>query len=157
MNDSHSISVDSNATTEPINTSIIAPEQVALIDLARDTILLEIKDQLLKEFKDQNLDKPLLMKLIIRGMEIVETTDFKGSDQKDLVIDILIKLLETDGLNAPHKNQLVTFLKDDATNVIDVIVDASRGKININKLEPLVTRLVTCLFSCLKKKQQNKV
>ena len=111
MNDSHSISVDSNATTEPINTSIIAPEQFALIDLARDTILLEIKDQLLKEFKDQTLDKPLLMKLIIRGMEIVETTDFKGSDQKDLVIDILIKLLETDGLNAPHKNQLVTFLK----------------------------------------------
>ncbi len=161
MNDSHSISVDSNATTEhsnPIDSvNTIAPEQVALIDLARDTILLEIKDQLLQEFKDQTLDKPLLMKLLIRGMEIVETTDFKGSDQKDLVIDILIKLLETDGLNAPHKNQLVTFLKDDATNVIDVIVDASRGKININKLEPLVTRLVTCLFSCLKKKQQNKV
>ena len=143
MNDSHSISVDSNTTTEPNNPNIIAPEQVALIDLARDTILLEIKDQLLQEFKDQTLDKPLLMKLLIRGMEIVETTDFKGSDQKDLVIDILIKLLETDGLNAPHKNQLVTFLKDDATNVIDVIVDASRG--------------LTCLFSCLKKKQQNKV
>jgi hypothetical protein len=155
-------STDSAATTEPINPTTIAPEQVApeqvaLIDLARDTILLEIKDQLLQEFKDQTFDKSLLMKLIIRGMEIVETTDFKGSDQKNLVIDILIKLLETDGLDAPHKDELIVFLKDDATNVIDVIVDASRGNININKVEPIVIRLVTCLFSCLKKNQQNKV
>ena len=158
MAESHSVSVDSNATTEPTNSSTIdrtiAPEQISLIDLARDTLLQKIKDQLLQEFKDQTFDKPLLMKLIIRGMEIVETTDFKGSDQKDLVIDILIQLLETDGLNAPHKTELITFLKHDATNVIDVIVDASRGKININKVEPLVTRLVSCLFSCLKKNNQ---
>ena len=119
MNDSHSISVDSNATTEHSNpndsVNTIAPEQVALIDLARDTILLEIKDQLLQEFKDQTLDKPLLMKLLIRGMEIVETTDFKGSDQKDLVIDILIDNKTNDSyvfhLTLPLKNSIFSFYK----------------------------------------------
>ena len=157
MAESHFVSVDSNATTEPTNSSTIdrtiAPEQISLIDLARDTLLQKIKDQLLQEFKDQTFDKPLLMKLIIRGMEIVETTDFKGSDQKDLVIDILIQLLETDGLNAPHKTELITFLKHDATNIIDIIVDASKGNININKVESFVTRFCTLFFDCFKKKQ----
>ncbi len=123
------------------------------IHLERNTPFNKIKDQLLQEFKNQTLDKPLLMKLIIRCMEIVETTDFKGSEQTDLVINILIKILETDGLISPHKEELILFLTKDAGLVISIIVDASKGKININKLKPFMNIIINCLFSCLKKKQ----
>lgn len=127
------------------------------IHLERNAIFNNIKDQLLQEFKNQTLDKPLLMKLLIRCMEIVETTDFKGSDQTDLVINILIQILETDGLISPHKEELILFLTKDARMVISIIVDASKGKININKLRPFIIVVINCLFSCLKKKQQTKV
>lgn len=127
------------------------------IHLERNTPFNKIKDQLLQEFKNQTLDKPLLMKLIIRCMEIVEMTNFKGSEQTDLVIDILIKILETDGLISPHKEELYIFLTKDAGMIISIIVDASKGKININKLKPFINIVINCLFSCLKKKQQNKV
>ena len=112
--------------------------------------------KLLDEFKDlltlKMVDKPLLIKILIRGMEIIEYTSIKGKDQKDLVIDVLIQILETDGLNVSHKEQLILFLKEDANAFIDVIVDASKGKININKVESVITVAIKYLFACFKKK-----
>ena len=150
------------ADTTPADTTIeltnntdgadIGTELISLVGLEKDEVLSKIKDQLFEEIKEQCIDKPVLIKLITRTMEIVETTSFKGSDQKDLVIDVLVKLLETDGLDCPNKSDLIIFLKDYATNVIDIIVDASRGKFNINKIESLFTRVVKILFACLKKK-----
>lgn len=127
-----------------------------LLKDSKDKIIEQIKNQLLDEFKDlfkeQSLDKSLLIKILIRGMEIMETTTVKGKEQKDLVIDILIQILETDGLNVSHKDLLIHFLKEDANAFIDVIVDASRGKININQVESVVTNCIQYLFICLKKK-----
>jgi len=170
-------SIDSNATTPPsslsnINLSIDTGADAASADAAsantdtqdisillndsKDKIIEQVKNQLLDEFKDlfkeQSVDKSLLIKILIRGMEIMETTTVKGKEQKDLVIDILIQILETDGLNVSHKDLLIHFLKEDANAFIDVIVDASRGKININQVESVVTNCIQYLFICLKKK-----
>jgi hypothetical protein len=175
-------SIDSNATTPPsslsnINLSIDTGADAAstdataanaasantdtqdisiLLNDSKDKIIEQVKNQLLDEFKDlfkeQSVDKSLLIKILIRGMEIMETTTVKGKEQKDLVIDILIQILETDGLNVSHKDLLIHFLKEDANAFIDVIVDASRGKININQVESVVTNCIQYLFICLKKK-----
>ena len=121
-----------------------------------DNIIISIKAQLLEEFKTQiinNLDKPLLMKLLIRTMEIVECTQYKGTSQKELVIDILIQFLQSSDIHSTNTEQLITFLKHDASNIIDIIVDASKGNININKVESSVTRFCTLFFDCFKKKQ----
>ena len=126
--------------------------EISLIDLEKDELLIKIKHQIIEEIKEQCIDKPLVIKLITITMEIVETTSFKGSDQKELVIDILVKILETDELNCPNRNDLIIFLKEYAGNIIDIIVDASRGKININKVESLFTIIINMLFCCLKKK-----
>ena len=131
-----------------------------LLKETKDKVIEQVKSQLLDEFKDmftvQLVDKPLLIKILIRGMEIMENTTIKGTEQKDLVIDILIQILETEGLNISHKEQLISFLKDDANTFIDVIVDASKGKININKVESVITKSIRCLFACLNKNNQDK-
>ena len=147
---------DSTSPTGPVDS-----EQIALmIDKSKAQVLEEIKKQfkiqLLDEFKDlltlKMVDKPLLIKILIRGMEIIESTSIKGKDQKDLVIDVLIQILETDGVDVSHKEQLIQFLKEDANAFIDVIVDASKGKININKVESVITIAIKYLFACFKKK-----
>ena len=163
----HSASTDANtdantdATVEANNaetndTDAQAQDISTLLKETNDKIIGQVKGQLLDEFKDllkqQSVDKPLLIKILIRGMEIMETTTIKGTEQKDLVIDILIQILETDGLNVSHKDLLIHFLKEDANAFIDVIVDASRGKININKVESLVTKCIQYFFICLRKK-----
>ena len=42
-------------------------------------------------------------------------------------------------------------------NIIDIIIDASKGKIDINKIETYTTKFVKCIFGCLKKKDENIV
>ena len=84
-----------------------------LLNDSKDKIIEQIKNQLLDEFKDlfkvqQSVDKSLLIKILIRGMEIMESTTVKGTEQKDLVINILIQILETDGLNVSHKDLLIS-------------------------------------------------
>jgi len=144
-----------------------SPELVTLIDAtnAKDIFIEQVKLQLIEQIKEntQDLDKTLLFTLLTKAMEIVETSDFKGSLQKDIVIQILISVLESDLVKSVHKDDLLLFLRNDVSNVIDIIVDASNGKININnvevveKVEKVTTSLVACLFGCLKKNSQNKV
>ena len=152
---------NTDANNTDANNTDANSEQIALmIDNSKAQVLEEIKKQfkiqLLDEFKDlltlKMVDKPLLIKILIRGMEIIESTSIKGKDQKDLVIDVLIQILETDGVDVSHKEQLILFLKEDANAFIDVIVDASKGKININKVESVITVAIKYLFACFKKK-----
>lgn len=117
-----------------------------IIDVSRTQIMNDIKQRLLDECKQLTIDKPLLIKLLVRGMEIIDTFDIKGDDKKNTIIDVLILLLETNGIDIPNKDLLITFLKEDASNFIDIIIDASKGKINVNKIE---RGIINCLFKCL--------
>jgi|SaaInlV_130m_DNA_2_1039683.scaffolds.fasta_scaffold61015_1 hypothetical protein len=158
-------SIDSQATTEPANEpryNHVSPELVTLIDVTKDTFVEQIKLQLIEQIngdKDnvQDLDKTLLFTLLVKAMEIVETSDFKGSLQKDIVIQILVSVLESDLVKSVHKDDLLLFLHNDANNVIDIIVDASKGKLNINAVENVTSNIFTYLFACLKKNNKNKV
>jgi hypothetical protein len=117
-----------------------------IIDVSRTQIMNDIKQRLLDECKQLTIDKPRLIKLLVRGMEIIDTFDIKGDDKKKTIIEVLILLLETNGIDIPNKDSLITFLKEDASNFIDIIIDASKGKINVNKIEH---GIINCLFRCL--------
>jgi hypothetical protein len=117
-----------------------------IIDVNKTQIMNDIKQRLLDECKQLTIDKPLLIKLLVRGMEIIDTFDIKGDDKKKTIIDVLILLLETNGIDIPNKDLLITFLKEDASNFIDIIIDASKGKINVNKIQ---RGIINCLFKCL--------
>jgi hypothetical protein len=146
-------SVDSQASTQESHLPI-TPETITLIDVVKEEASSLIKEKLLSSIpQDSSIDKDLLMSLLIIGMETIESTQVKGSDQKEVVINALINVLKLDSIKVINQEQLISFLENDIAHVIDIIVDASKGKININKVESLTTSLVKCIFSCLKKKQ----
>jgi hypothetical protein len=145
-------SVDSETTTEEIN---ISTEEVKLVDLVKQEALNMLKEKITSEIGDKQVDKQLLMKLLVIGMETVEKTKVKGKDQKDIVKEALIQVIKLESVKVPHEEGLITFLENDVDNVIDLVVDASKGKLDINKAEKHAITLVQCLFSCLKKNEQN--
>lgn len=145
-------SVDSATTTEEIN---ISTEEVKLVDLVKQEALNLLKEKITSEIGDKQVDKQLLMKLLVIGMETVEKTKVKGKDQKDIVKEALIQVIKLESVKVPHEEGLITFLENDVDNVIDLVVDASKGKLDINKAEKHAITLVQCLFSCLKKNEQN--
>lgn len=73
--------------------------------------------------------------LIIRAvMEVIEGTPIKGSEQKDLALKILRQLF-IDFTEDDTEKMLLALLDTDAIgNLIDLVVDASKNKIKVNKV-----------------------
>lgn len=144
-------SVDSTTTTENMG---ISTEEVKLVDLVKQEALNMLKEKITSEIGDKQVDKQLLMKLLVIGMETVEKTKVKGKDQKDIVKEALIQVIKLESIKVPQEEGLIKFLENDLDDVIDLVVDASKGKLDINKAEKHAITLVQCLFSCLKKNEQ---
>jgi len=86
-------------------------------------------------------------------METVEKTPIKGTEQKDLALR-LIRALIVD-LTDKEDEKILLKLLDDGTisNMIDLIVDATRGKLNINRVVTVSSKLISsCVpYLCYRK------
>ena len=129
----------------------IIQETDKLIDLVKEEALNLLKDKLLSEIGSKEVDKQLLMKLLVIGMETIEKSQVKGKDQKKIVIDTLIQIIKLPNVKVPQEERLLLFLENDLDDIIDLVIDASKGKIDINKAEKHAVSLLKCLFTCLKK------
>ena len=79
-------------------------------------------------------------------MELVEETPLKGSEQKEMALK-LIRALIVDLTDGEDERVLIQ-LMDDGTigNMIDLIVDATRGRLNVNSAVKVTTG---CLNRCI--------
>jgi hypothetical protein len=143
-----SSSVNLSVTNEELP---ISSEEVKLLDLVKQEALTLLKEKIIQEIGEKEVDKKLLMKLLVIAMETIEKTKVKGKDQKLVVIDALIQVIKSTNVKVSNEEKLLSFLNNDIDDVIDLVVDASKGKIDINKAEKYTVSLVKCLFSCLKK------
>ena len=142
-------SIDTNASTIDVS---ITPEYTSLIDSSNNEILTLVTESIMKQLPlNESINKQHLFQLLIIGMETVEKSKMKGTNQKDLVIQALVSILKLESVQVTNQEQLVHFLENDASNIIDIIVDASKGKLNINKTESYVNYIIKLLFSCLKR------
>ena len=79
--------------------------------------------------------------LVLRfAMEVVEVTELKGSAQKELAL----RLVRTVVVEAPvsdEKEKLMLDMIDQGVlgNTVDLVVDASKGNLNINKVIKVAT------------------
>ena len=79
-------------------------------------------------------------------MELIEQTPLKGSEQKEMAIK-LMRALITD-LTDNNDERVLIQLLDDGTigNMIDLIVEATKGKLNVNTAVKVTTG---CLNRCI--------
>ena len=79
-------------------------------------------------------------------MEEIEDTPLKGSEQKEMALK-LIKELIIDLTENEDEKALLQLLNDGTiSNLIDLIVDASKGRLNINNVTQVTAG---CLNTCL--------
>lgn len=117
-----------------INTTIIKSKNIY------DTTLETIKEKV-----SLITIRPSTLYLIIKHvMEEVEKTPVKGPEQKELALN-LIKALIIDFTENDDEEVLLYLLNDGTiSNFMDLIVDVSKGKININKISKVS-------FGCFKR------
>jgi len=126
------------------------------LTIPKKTILKEPKGK--NELYDSTLEKVkylldstnltvLNLHVIIKSvMEIVEATPIKGAEQKTFAIKILREII--DEKVTGQEEAMLLLLIDNGTvgNLIDLVVDASKGKLNINAVAETTAG---CLSSCL--------
>lgn len=110
----------------------------------------KLTNNLLKTIREKlqlegiKLNTETIIKCLRYVMEIVEASELKGEDQKIMVIKIMRDLVNETKLDDNTKKMLLSFVDQDVIdNVIDFVVDATKGKVNINKIKD-VTR--SCCF-----------
>tara|TARA_B100000902_G_scaffold163751_1_gene158895 strand:- start:2413 stop:2832 length:420 start_codon:yes stop_codon:yes gene_type:complete len=86
----------------------------------------------------------LLIKYV---METIEETELKGIDQKKLALAIIQDII-SEIKNEDEKKTLLELLHNNTiSNIIDLIVDATKGKINVNNISLVAGN---CIEKCLK-------
>tara|TARA_B100001093_G_scaffold475560_1_gene501214 strand:+ start:63 stop:509 length:447 start_codon:yes stop_codon:yes gene_type:complete len=91
--------------------------------------------------------RPSTLHLIIKYvMEEVEETPAKGAEQKEMALK-LIRALVVDLTEGADEEVLIKLIDDNTvSNLIDLIVDATKGKLNINAVATVSSG---CINSCI--------
>lgn len=81
--------------------------------------------------KDLDINKENIIILVKYTMEVIELTEFKGAQQKVMAIQLIKKFVEC--LDDDVKKAIHPFIDESIlSSTIDLIVDATKGKLNIN-------------------------
>lgn len=125
-----------------------------LIQKAKQDIIVKIDKDGGFELSYKNIVN--LVKLV---MEAVEVSKIKGGEKKkEAVIRLVRDILEEFDNDDEHKKSIVDLIEDGTISaLINVIVDATKGKVNINKILKLSEKLIKTIYNmsrvfCCKKK-----
>ncbi len=101
--------------------------------------------------------RPNTLHLIIKYvMEEVEETSAKGEEQKEMALKI-IRALVVDLTEGADEDVLIKLLDDETiSNMIDLIVDATKGKLNINAVANVGAGCFNNCFPYLFSSNKNK-
>lgn len=127
---------------------------------------LEVSLEILKAIHYKELNVDSCMSIIRKGMEIVDKyPNLNGEERKRLLINVLTRVAKgSDGVFGTHDDvlpeatvkQICLLLEGNLVeNVIDIIVDATKGNFDINKATVVVQQscaLVKIITGCFKSK-----
>jgi hypothetical protein len=119
------------------------------------------KEEFMKQVKESNVSvKPeMIMRLIRIAMMVVEQTKETGPNKKQFVIDLLKEIFLNNGdIPSEYKLEILTLLTNGVvSDSIDMVIDASKGKFDINKAEKVVEEVAkSCFTLCIEKLLKKK-
>jgi hypothetical protein len=98
------------------------------------TMIENFAQTLIESFKDKHIDENNIIDFVVKAMMLVEThKKLSGQDKKNVVIKMLLRLTEITTLDENRKLSLKFLIDTLAPNMIDTIVSASKGVLNLNK------------------------
>lgn len=103
---------------------------------------------------DGKLIKPENIMIYVKyAMEIAELTHLKGAEQKQLVIDLIRKIVKDSSLSVEHESICMDFIESGTlSQTIDIIVDATKGRLAVNKPTALIKRVLLCCLPFLNRR-----
>ena len=154
---------NTNAMITTTSASVSASASASLTEMV--TIVIKdfkyCQEEFLKQIKENNLSisPETIMRLLRIAMIIVEQTKESGSNKKEFVIKLLKDVVMSNtSLLQEHKTEALNLITGNiVSDSIDFIIDASRGKFDINKVEKIAEEVAKSCFSmCLERFSKKK-
>ena len=130
--------------------------EISMDKIKEDNLLKYAVDELAKKVSMIDIKTTTLPEIIKEAMQIVEKTTIKGTKQREFVIKVLRKLFES--LTDNEEEKLLLQLIDNGTvsNMIDLIVDATKGKLDINVAVKTTSNLLLLCIPYITKRCNKK-
>ena len=126
-------------------------------EIKNETSLFKNVTEILKQrLRDVSI-KPNTLHLIIKYiMELIEETPIKGIEQKEFSLKVMRELFRD--LTEGEDELVLLKLLDDGSisNIIDLVVDATNGKLNINAVIKTTSSCMSICIPYLSGKKNNK-
>jgi len=112
------------------------------------------QEEFQKQIKAGNyvISPDAIMKLLRIAMTIVEQTKETGSNKKIFVVKLLTDIFinDTSSVLGEHKLEALSLISGNVvSDAIDFVIDASKGKLNVNKIEDVAGNVAkSCFTQC---------
>ena len=85
-------------------------------------------------------------------MESVELSPLKGKIQKEVAIKVIVELANESGLTPENIEIIKSLVQGELISAtIDLVVDAAKGKVNVNEVAKVAGGCLSKIFCCLMK------
>jgi hypothetical protein len=119
----------------------------------------ELYDNFKQKIKDIEITPENLITILTCAMEVVELSKLKGTEQKDAALKLMTDMLTESTLDEDIKKNYLDMVKSGmVANAVDIIVDATKGKLYVNKHVKKVNAIfkqikivINTLSGCFKK------
>tara|TARA_B100001142_G_scaffold319703_1_gene363564 strand:+ start:365 stop:781 length:417 start_codon:yes stop_codon:yes gene_type:complete len=92
------------------------------------------------------------------SMEIVEATELKGEEQKKLVEKLVTKSVKDAPITEEKRKLLLSMIDEGIVgNVIDLVVSATKGELDVNAIEQVAVGCCLSVLKSRKGKTNNKI
>ena len=109
------------------------------------------QEEFLKQVKENNVavTPETVMRLLRIAMIVVEQTNESGSKKKAFVINLLKEIvMNNKGMLTEHKLEALNLITGNiVSDSIDFLIDASKGKFDINKVEKIAEEVAKSCFA----------
>ena len=145
------ISISNSPTNSQPNSRTNSPSNFQEIELTpqpepENSLFSNCKNQLKELIKDLNINTTTLHLIIKYTMELVEKTPLKGPEQKDFACRLLREIFQETTDGDEEKTLLLLVDNGSIGNMIDLIIDATQGKLDINTITQVSQG---CIGACL--------
>lgn len=98
------------------------------------------------KIKNIDVNSSNIISILKISMELVEQLeDVKGMEQRDFAVLLVREIIEKSKMsNSQKENCLLIIDFGVLDNVVDFVIDASKGNVNINKVKKKVSNILSC-------------
>lgn len=148
---------NSARSVKEVNLDVVLERSVEVAQITPSTsktTLQDVVNTVVTRLGGREVSPQTLMVIVKYAMEVVELTKLKGSEQRQMVVDV-VKQVVVDAPISDERERLCLDMIESGVlgQTVDLVVDASKGHLDINRVASLAEN---CCFSFLSNRRRRQ-